>query len=224
MKIDIVKEIDKDSFRLRLRRYTWQAFGAIPVITQPRILDLGCGTGIVSIELAVLSKGIIHAVDKDGSTLSLLREKIKGLNLSGNIKTIKCGFDKLKLRSEFYDIIWSEGAINAIGFETGIQSWRKFLKTGGYMVIHDEINDYKKKLSVVSNYGYELLKYFIIGPDIWLRDYFKPLEERIIALKNKYAQSSEIIDLLKEEETEIEQFKSNPMQFASIFYVMRKTR
>ena len=38
---------------------------------------------------------------------------------------------------EGYDVIWSEGAIYNIGFEKGVKDWKRFLKTGGMMVVSE---------------------------------------------------------------------------------------
>jgi ubiquinone/menaquinone biosynthesis C-methylase UbiE len=219
---EIIKEIDKDSFRQNLRRFTWQAYGVIPAIANPKILDLGCGTGMVALELAVLSKGYIEAVDKDRVSLAILKEKACVLRLSKNIRIKKRSFEKLNSRSGFFDIVWSEGAISEVGFENGIRSWRRFLKTEGYMVIHDEIREYKRKMELIPVCGFELIKYFVIPIAVWLNEYFKPLEDRIISLKTRHASTPEIIEFLEREECEIEIFKQSPELFASVFFIMKK--
>jgi SAM-dependent methyltransferase len=43
----------------------------------------------------------------------------------------------LPFQNEELDLIWSEGAIYNIGFECGINEWRKFLNTGGYIAVSE---------------------------------------------------------------------------------------
>jgi ubiquinone/menaquinone biosynthesis C-methylase UbiE len=44
---------------------------------------------------------------------------------------------RLPFNDEEYDVIWSEGAIYNIGFEKGVKDWKRFLKTGGMMVVSE---------------------------------------------------------------------------------------
>jgi len=222
MNKDIAFEINKDFFRKKLITNTWKAYHMLPNIDKPRILDIGCGSGIPTIELAVLSKGQIKAVDKDNAALLWLKEKIKALFLTKHIKTYKCDITKLKFKKNYFDIIWSEGAVSSIGFINGIKMWHRFLKNNGYMVIHDEIKDYQKKLQAISECGYKLLNHFTIPAVEWFNKYFKPLEKRILELKNKYSNNSHAIEILEKEEYEIALFKSRPDDFGSVFYIIQK--
>jgi ubiquinone/menaquinone biosynthesis C-methylase UbiE len=217
----ILQQIDKDSIRQNLRRYTWQAYGLIPPLKEPRILELGCGTGMAAIELAVLSKGKIDAVDKDARSLALLRERAKALYLDKHIRAVKGSFEKLRCRKKYYDIVWSEASIGAIGFEKGLKEWKRFLKPGYFMVIHDEIKNYEEKISKIPECGFELIGHFIIPQEIWAKDYFAPLSERIEELRTQYGGDQDALDFLEREATEIEIFKQSPERFASIFMIMR---
>ncbi|MBN1412336.1 MAG: class I SAM-dependent methyltransferase [Spirochaetales bacterium] len=222
MKKSIIKEIDKDSFRKNLIRFTWQAYNTIPQIKAPAILDIGCGSGNPTIELAVLSKGMITAVDIDGGALNTLNEKINALRLSGHIKTIRRSLFKLGFKTESFDIIWAEGSIAVIGFEKGLSEWHKYLKPGGYLVVHDEIKNHEQKINRIPGLHYTLLDHFIIPERVWLDEYFSPLEKRIESLKIKYKKDAKIMNFLEGEAAEIEQFNKSPKSFASIFYIMQK--
>jgi ubiquinone/menaquinone biosynthesis C-methylase UbiE len=220
--LGILKEIDKDWFRQNMRRFTWQAYHLFPETPNPQILDLGCGTGIPTIELALMSKGRITAVDIDKSSLAVLKEKATALNLTKQIKTVKGDFNKLRFPRGSFDIVWCEGAVSGIGFEKGLRIWRPYLKPAGFMVIHDEIKDYGKKLASIPSLGYEIINHFIILVADWLDNYFRPLEKRIRELKDKYAEKQEILDILEKEECEIDLFKRSPDDFASIFFILGK--
>ncbi|MDD1764348.1 MAG: class I SAM-dependent methyltransferase [Methanobacteriaceae archaeon] len=66
----------KDHFRRKLLNYTRKAFFKLPDIENPKILDLGCGTGVPTLELARISKGQITALDNDQESLDQLNQKI----------------------------------------------------------------------------------------------------------------------------------------------------
>ena len=53
----------KDQIRESLLKYTRKAFGMLPQMDRPRILDIGCGSGIPTMELAKLSQGEITGID-----------------------------------------------------------------------------------------------------------------------------------------------------------------
>ena len=69
MTINISNEIDKDFFRESLNKYTEKAFKMLPEMNNPSILDIGCGSGVPSIELARLSNAKIIGLDIDQSSL-----------------------------------------------------------------------------------------------------------------------------------------------------------
>ena len=77
MSKDLLSEIDKDHFRERLNKYTRLAYQMLPRIENPHILDIGCGSGVPTIELAKLSNGEIIGIDINQSLLDNLDRKIE---------------------------------------------------------------------------------------------------------------------------------------------------
>jgi ubiquinone/menaquinone biosynthesis C-methylase UbiE len=223
MRTDILSEIDKDKFRRKLSMYTRQAYSRLPHIPSPSILDIGCGSGIPTVQLAIISKGKVIAVDIDRKALQKLKEKIKILHLSGHITPVRRSLHKLRFKNNTFDIIWAEGSVTDIGFEKALKKWRRFIKTGGFLVIHDEINDYKKKITRIPEYHFTLIHHFIIQERVWLKEYFIPLKQRIIELQAHYKNKQGIMKILKQEEEEINLFTKTPEKLASLFYIMQKT-
>jgi SAM-dependent methyltransferase len=219
---DLLRKIDKDSFRQNLRRFTWQAYNLLPKLECPEILDLGCGSGVPTIELAILSKGHILAVDRDRQALARLRQKTMALELQKHIRTAVADLARYRLKREAFDIIWAEGSVNAIGFEKALTLWRDGLKPNGYLVIHDEIKHHEQNLAAAGRMGWEVVKHFIVPVDVWLTEYFRPLSGRLHDLAADYARDPEALEVLRREEAEIEVFKTNPDNFASAFYILTK--
>jgi len=79
----------KEQIRKRLLKYTRKAFRMMPQLDKPRILDVGCGSGIPTIELAGLSNGEITGLDINEELLDALRKKIEKAGLSDRVKTVK---------------------------------------------------------------------------------------------------------------------------------------
>src|SRR4030042_4912787 len=91
----------KDRIRKRLLKYTRKAFRMLPQLDKPRILDIGCGSGVPTMELARLSDGEVIGMDIDQGLLDVLRENTEKAGLSDRVKVIKRSlFDMEFPRSE----------------------------------------------------------------------------------------------------------------------------
>jgi len=195
-------------------KYTRTAFQMIPSITNPLILDIGCGSGVPTIELAKLSGGQITAIDINQHLLEILQNESKQAGYDDNILTMKMSIHGITFESNSFDIVWSEGSIYVIGFEKGLNDWKGILKENGFLVVHDEMKDTSTKLDLISKHGYELLGQIEIESDSWWVEYYEPLQE---SLKSNELNSYKLRDL----EREIKAFKKNPV--GSIFFVMQKS-
>jgi ubiquinone/menaquinone biosynthesis C-methylase UbiE len=214
--------IEKDHIRENLNKYTRKAFKLLPKYKNPYILDVGCGTGVPTIELATISDGHIIGIDIDVTSLNLLRRKIKEMGLNNRVSVIKKSILTMDFPGESFDIIWSEGSIFIIGFENGIKKWRRFLKPNGFLVIHDENKDKTKKLGLITKYGYTLIAQFEISENLWWQEYLTPLEQLIKEFQNKYPSDSELIKELNKDQIEIDKCKSNSIVTSSFFVIMQK--
>ena len=212
----------KDLVRKRLAKYTRKAFGMLPEMDKPRILDVGCGSGVPTMELARLNQGEIIGIDIDQPALDKFTRKIKEAGLTDRVQAVNCSIFDMDFADESFDIIWAEGSIHVIGFERGLQEWKQFLKPNGFMVIHDEKGNVTQKLEQISSCGYELLGYFILNEDTWWSEYFAPLEKLICETRTKYADDPEVIRELHNAQREIDMFKNNPERNSSVCFVIKK--
>ena len=212
----------KELVRERLNKYTRKAFHMLPILDKPRILDVGCGSGVPTMELARLSNGTIVGFDINQSLLNLFVKKITKLGVSDRVKAIKCSIFDMEFPDESFDIIWAEGSISVIGFKKGLQEWKRFLKPNGFIVFHDEKGNIEEKLKQISICGYELLDYFILNEDTWWAEYFAPLEKLICETRTKYADDPNVLEQLHNAQWEIDLFKKNPQLNSSAFFIMQK--
>ncbi len=213
-------ELDKDWFRQNLSKYTIKAFRMLPKMDKPVILDIGCGTGVPTLELARLSNGHIVAIDIDQSLIKILDLKIEKAGLSNRIKTIIRSMKDIKFKNESFDLIWSEGSIKPIGFKNALTCWRKFIKNNGYLVIHDELRNYKETITTIEECKYQMVGNFTLSEQVWWTEYYAPIERQIAAL-NKIRILNNNHELFSSQE-EIAKFKKNPELFRSVFYILRK--
>lgn len=120
--------------------------------SKSRIADLGCGTGGQTMVLAQNTTGYITGLDLFPDFIDIFNRNAVQVGLQDRVKGIVHSMDDLPFQNEELYLIWSEGAIYNIGFERGINEWRRFLKTGGYIAVTDaswfteerpaEIHDY----------------------------------------------------------------------------------
>jgi ubiquinone/menaquinone biosynthesis C-methylase UbiE len=212
----------RDKIRKHLLKYTRKAFCMIPQINRPRILDIGCGSGIPTLELAKLSRGEVIGIDIDQPALDKFTAQIAESGLSDRVKALNCSLINMDFPNEAFDIIWSEGSIYAIGFEKGLGKWKRFLKPGGFLVIHDEQGNVKEKLEQISKCDYELLGYFTLSKETWQSEYFAPLEKLIIEAETRYLNDPKVIEEIQQAQGELDMFKQNPECNSSVYFIIKK--
>ncbi len=212
----------KDLVRKRLAKYSRKALRMIPMIERPRILDIGCGSGVSTMELARLTDGEIIGLDIDQNVLNRLNRKIKKAGLSDRFKTLNCSLLDMEFPDESFDIIWSEGSIYVIGFAKGLQEWKRLIRPDGFMVVHDEMGDVEEKLEQISTCGYELLGYFTLDINIWWNEYFVPLGKLVNEARAKYADEPEIHEALNQAQSELDFFRKAPERNRSVCFVMKR--
>ena len=105
-------ETAKDRVRERLTKLTVKAFQMLPRMDKPRILDVGCGSGVPTLKLAELSKGRVVALDIDQNAIERLQGKIKEAGLSGQVEAIGLSMLDMDFPKESFDIIWAEGGVH----------------------------------------------------------------------------------------------------------------
>ena len=215
-------QIRKERIRKRLLKYTRKAFRILPQMDKPRILDVGCGPGVPTMELARLSSGEIIGLDINQELLDILAKKIKKAGLSDRVKAVQCSIFDMKFPDESFDIIWAEGSIHVIGFKRGLQEWKRFLRPNGFIAVHDEKGNIKEKLEQISSCGYELLGYFMLDEDKWWAEYFTHLEKLIGESRMQYTNDPKALEAVNDAQREIDMFKKNPQLNSSVFFIMKK--
>jgi ubiquinone/menaquinone biosynthesis C-methylase UbiE len=91
--------------------YTRKAYMSLPDLAlQPNILDVGCGSGMQTLELARISTGTITALDNYQPFLDDLRRRAQSAGLDNKIDILNGSMFELPFARGTFDLIWSEGA------------------------------------------------------------------------------------------------------------------
>ncbi len=208
-----------------------------------KIADIGCGSGAQTLTLAKNLNGSINAVDLFPEFLIKLNERAKTLHLKSKIVTLEKSMDELPFSNEEYDIIWSEGAIYNIGFESGLKNWKRFLKTGGYIAVSEmtwktknrpkeieeywnneypEIDNALEKIKILEENGFSLEGFFFLPEKSWIENYYNPMEKRFDAFLQKHVNSDVAKAIVEGEKKEIALYKKYKDYISYGFYIAKK--
>ena len=209
------------------------------------IADIGCGTGGQTMTLAKHIEGKITALDLFPDFINILNRNAKQLGMEDRVKGIVGSMDNLPFQNEELDLIWSEGAIYNIGFERGLNEWRKYLKTGGYLAISEsswftderpaEINDFwmnsypeidtiPNQVAKIHRAGYLPVATFILPETCWTKYYFAPKATAEEVFLNKYAGNKVAEDLVASQRYEAELYNKYKEFYGYTFFIAKKIK
>jgi len=223
MSLDIIIDLNLEQLRVQFIRYTRKAFHMLPKMDQPCILDIGCGSGIPTLELAQLSNGEIIGIDIDQDALDKLKIKIEKMELTDRVKFINTSLYNSNLPSSSFDILWDEGVIHILDLKKSLRECNRLLKLNGYLVAGEMIKWIENKFKTFSKFGFKLINQFLLPKNCWWTEYYAPLEKKVIELRLRYSHAEDL-EKLKPYEREIEMVKKNPQEFDCGFYIMQKIK
>jgi ubiquinone/menaquinone biosynthesis C-methylase UbiE len=242
---DLIIELHKAQHRQGpgSKDITLKAFSLTGFSTEAeiKILDIGCGTGAQTIDLAMHTHASITALDFSSKFLKVLSERAHRLGLSERITICKASMDQLDFEKESFDLIWSEGAIYNLGFEKGLQYWKQFLKPGGVFAVseiawirgdlprnlveywkqaYSDIDFVSSKIQVLEQCSLKPLGHIVLPENCWTDEYYTPLQNRFESFIKEYGKEAEL--LVQIEEDEIELYKNNKDFFSYGFFIAQK--
>lgn len=223
---------------------TLQALSFIENLTDKSLIaDIGCGTGGQTMVLAQHAPGLITGLDLFPDFINIFNQNVRQSGLQDRVKGIVGSMDHLPFQNEELDLIWSEGAIYNIGFKRGLNEWRNYLKTGGYIAVSEsswftderpaEINDFwmdaypeidtiPNQVSTIHKAGYLPVATFILPSTCWTEHYFAP---KIIAQEiflNKYAGNKTAEEFITSQRYEEELYRTYKDFYGYTFFIAKK--
>ena len=221
MSEQLEKELRVQELREKFLVNTRRAFQMLPEMDKPRILDIGCGSGMPSIELSRLSNGEIVGIDIDQEALEKFNQKIEKEGLSNRIKTMNQSIYHTTFPDESFDLLWDEGAVHIVSLKKCLKECTRILKPGGFFVLGETIKWFKSASNVFPKFGFTLVNEFLLPEEYWWTAYYAPLETRIKNLGEREFNAKEREEITRHKR-EIEMVKKNPKQFDCGHYIYQK--
>lgn len=208
-----------------------------------RVADLGCGSGGQTIVLAEHIAADIIGLDLFPDFIHVLNQNAKKNNLEGRVTGIVGSMDSLPFEKEEFDLIWSEGAIDNIGFEKGLIHWNGYIKTNGYVVVScpswltaehpGEIEKFwadagsgldtvANNIDVMQRAGYQFIASYALPENCWTDHYFTPREASLEALSKKYAGNETVEAFVSDIQFETELYSKYKQHFGYVFFIGKK--
>ncbi|QDU76835.1 Demethylrebeccamycin-D-glucose O-methyltransferase [Bremerella volcania] len=213
--------------------------GELPA--SPRVVDFGCGAGAASIAIAKAIDCQITASDIHKPFLVEVNEHAQRAGLSERIETLLADMADPPIPNASVDLIWSEGAIYNIGFESGLKRWRRLLRPGGLIAVteltwltdhppqpavefweaeYPAISNVDANLKKMQSAGFEIIDHFTLPTEDW-HNFYGPVEQRIASYREQHAENEVARAILDMQQTEVDLWKKHGDSYGYVFYLGR---
>jgi SAM-dependent methyltransferase len=200
---------------------------------EPWVLDLACGPGAATSLLATRTGGRVVAVDLHAPFLGDVRRKAENDGVSSRVFPVHANMEALPVEAGGFDLVWSEGALYNVGFGRGLEICRDVLKPGGGLAAtevvwlddhppaearawwkaeYPGITNVGANIRTIEESGFALLGHFTLPASAWW-DYYRPIEARLTALRERHADDAQI---------EIDMYRRYSESYSYEFFVCRK--
>lgn len=215
---------------------------AAPLAPAPRVLDVACGPGAQTLDLAAAMPGAsIVALDLHRPYLDQLDRRAAARGLSGRITTTVGDMAAMDFEPASFDLIWCEGAAYIMGLPAALGDWKRLLKPGGKLALTEAVwlapdppapvlanwaeypamGDVATVRALFAACGYELLGDFVLPKSAWWTDYYLPLEARVAEFENAFVDDREARSVWREARDEIDCYRRYSKYFGYSFFVAR---
>ena len=208
----------------------------------PAILDIACGPGMQTLELARRSGGHVTAIDLHASFLAQAGSRARAAGLADRISLVQASMMRLPFVDGAFDALWCEGAIYIMGFAKGLQAWKRLLKPGGYVAATEPVLFQPPEetppevlagleypalatteviLARAERAGYRLEGHFRLPDAAWWEGYYGPIAAKLPALRAAHGADRAYARRIAEAEDEIDLYRRYSHTFGYLFVVLR---
>lgn len=213
-----------------------------------RVLDIGCGSGAASIQLA--EAGLhVTAVDDHQPFLEALDSAWArrapgeaGTGRAGTLQTRNATMQDLPFRDASFDLVWAEGSAYVMGFDRALAAWRRLLRPGGAIVLteceytvteppgavrtfwdaaYPAMRTTADNVLAAQRAGWHVRALYTLPDRDWWLQYYDEIERRAsVLLSGPGVTDSLIADTVRGELAEIELRRAHPDAYGYTGYVL----
>jgi ubiquinone/menaquinone biosynthesis C-methylase UbiE len=207
----------------------------------PRVLDVGCGPGMQTLDLArLLPDACIEGIDAYPAFVSEARSRAEKAGVDDRVTFNVGDMTRLEFDENTFDLIWSEGAAYIMGIEKALLTWKPLLKSEGSIAFTDavwirenppqeiqrfwsdgypDMTTVDRREAQASALGYHVIGSFVLPPEAWFDDYYDPMEKRIASLRGRFDTES-AQSALDDHQREIDLFRRYQSFYGYGFFVL----
>ncbi len=205
-----------------------------------RVLDVACGPGMQTLHLAgLMPQARILAVDLHMPYLRELGLRCARAGAGGRVTPVCADMRRLPVAPESVDLVWCEGGAYLMGVAEALAAWRCLLRPGGAVAFTDAVwlrpdppeavrafwteysamADREGVRRRVRDAGLDLIGDFVLPPSAWWDEYYGPLEQRLTAFRERYADDPGALAVLAAEQREIDLYRRYGDYYGYAFFV-----
>jgi SAM-dependent methyltransferase len=209
---------------------------------RPALLDVGCGSGAATLDLARATLGPVTGVDLMPTFVDALRARAAAEGLGDRVVAAVADMNDLPFADASFDAVWSEGAIYQMGFDHGLAAWRRLVRPGGYVVVSElswltdarpaeiaawwaaeypAMRSADENAAAAAGLGYEVVGRLTLPRVGWTEDYYGPLAARLgpfLAARPGDADAAAVVEATRREMDLYDRFGD---VYGYVFYALR---
>ena len=208
-----------------------------------RVLDIGCGPGSQTLQLARNLDGTILAIDNHQPYLDELERRARAEGLADRIHPCLKDMHALGEADGVFDLVWAEGSLFVMGFQPGLEACFARLTPGGLAAVselawllpdppaecleffageYSAMSDLPACEKLIADCGFELLDEFVLPDSSWWDPYYRPLEARLALFRDRLAGELDKLQLLEWIQAEIDIRRKYPEYYGNVFFLLRR--
>ena len=204
---------------------------------------MGSGTGAATKTLLAASSGHVVALDRHAPFLERLDIWGAQQGFGDRITTVVGDMAAPPFDDGCFDVVWSEGAAYAIGFENALTTWRSLLSDGGHAAISElvwtiddpapqaraffeveypQMGTRQDRRAMATDCGYRLLDDFMVSAAGWWEGYYRPLLAEMAHMQAERPDDEAVADVAAAVRAEVEVYREYGDSFGYVFLALRK--